>query len=107
MMMRIFFYLAESFLLALVSGAALVVTARALRRLGLEMAVRRIVVFLGLWGALFLLGVVGGELVGPEFLAPYRLTGLLAGFALVFWCASLPLSRVIYIGCRRSDDVRR
>jgi hypothetical protein len=107
MMTRMFFYLTESFLLALVSGAALLVAASALRRLGLEIAVRRIVVFFALWGALFALGAVGGELVGPEFLTAYRLTGLLTASALVLWCASLPLSRVIYISYRRNDDVRR
>jgi hypothetical protein len=107
MMTRIFFYLAESFLLALVCGAALVVAARALRRLGLTIAVRRMLGFLVLWAALFAIGVVGGELVGPEFLAAYRLTGVLVAFALLLWCASLPLSRVIYIDYRRNDDVRR
>lgn len=107
MMTRMFFYFVESFLLALVSGGALIVAARGLRRLGLEIAVHRLVVFFALWGALFAIGVAGGELVGPEFLVAYRLTGLLAAFALLLWCASLPLSRVIYIGYRRKDDVRR
>ncbi len=75
--------------------------------MGLDVMVRRVVAFLALWGALFALGVLGGELVGPEFLAAYRVTGLLVASAIVLWVASIPLSRVISIRYRGSDDVRR
>jgi hypothetical protein len=103
MISRLAFYLVEALILGLVCCGALYIARNALQRLGWNVKARWARVFAWVWGALFVLGVAGGESLGPEFLLAYSLAGKMLLFAVVAWLASFPLSRFVRIAPRSPE----
>jgi hypothetical protein len=102
-MARIPFYLVEALLLASVACAGFVMAVRGLRRLGWEQPLNWLRVFLVIWAALFVLGILGGEFRGPEFLAAYHAVGYSLVLAAGIWLASFPLSKYVRVTASTVD----
>lgn len=97
MIIRLGFYMAEALVLACLFSLALLAATRSCARLGWIVKPRWSNVYGVIWVVLFIVGVAGGELLGPEFLFVYAAAGYMLVLGIAIWAGTVPLAKYIRI----------
>jgi hypothetical protein len=97
MIIRLGFYMAEALFLACLFSLALLAATRGCARLGWAMKPRWPRVYGLTWTVVFIVGVAGGELLGPEFLLVYAVAGYMLALGVALWIGAVPLAKYMRI----------
>ncbi len=97
MIIRLGFYMAEALVLAGLFSLALLTATRACARLGWVVNPGWPRVYGFIWVVLLIVGVAGGELLGPEFLFVYAAAGYMLVLGVAMRVGAIPLAKYIHI----------
>lgn len=97
MIIRLGFYMAEALVLACLFSLALLAATRGWARLGWTLKPAWLRVYGFIWAVLLIVGIAGGELLGPEFLFVYAAAGYMLALGAAIWVGAIPLAKYIRI----------